>query len=61
MPTPRDHALSIGGVESAKLSGNEGSGPPPSERQKDTANDIPLRERQMFDKAPPKEPIKPFR
>lgn len=59
MPTPRDHALSIGGAERAKLGSNEGTDSNP--RGKDPGYDVPERERQLFNEKPAQVPPKPFR
>lgn len=57
--TPRSHSQEIGGVDSAKMSGNGPAQGNP--KGSDPADKISQRERLLFDKMPPQVPPKPFR
>lgn len=59
--TPREHAISIGGVDTAQLSSSDKPQDVPSDRQKDNVKGMSERERFAFDKMPPSTPYKPFR
>lgn len=61
MQTPRDHAISIGGVETAKLAGPTKEQDQPAQRQKDNVAGMSENERYLFDKMPRQTPPKPYR